>query len=59
MAVAAKPFTPPAPAFGPGSVAYIQARAEGLELLDGNEAKEAPAEPHAGTPAYAGAGAYF
>ncbi|KAF7331671.1 BRO1 domain-containing protein [Mycena kentingensis (nom. inval.)] len=49
LVLPAKPFVPPQPAFGPGSVEDLRRQAEDLELHD------APAQQ--GT--YAGAGSYF
>jgi len=59
LAVHAKPYTPPAPAFGPGSVEYTCLQAEALALGDddssGNEAVDSSTSPRT----YAGAGSYF
>ncbi|KAF9462453.1 BRO1-like domain-containing protein [Collybia nuda] len=61
MAISAKSFVPPLPAFGPGSVAHIRKRAEELEFLTEPDGEGiAPASANlavAGT--YAGAGSYF
>lgn len=59
LAVAAKPYTAPTPAFGPGSVEYIQRQTEELDLAADNAGDEIPgsAGPKSGT--YAGAGSYF
>ncbi|KAI0266975.1 hypothetical protein BC834DRAFT_1040810 [Gloeopeniophorella convolvens] len=51
LAVALRAFAPPAPAFGPGSVAYARAHGE-----DPAGAADGEAE---GRPSYAGAGSYF
>lgn len=53
MAVSAKQFVHPTPAFGPGSVEYIRRQAEELEF----GADVAPGTQPVG--AYAGAGSYF
>ncbi|KAJ7729649.1 BRO1 domain-containing protein [Mycena maculata] len=55
MAVAAKAFVPPQPAFGPGSVEHIRRRAEELELDEDAVADGTPAS----SATYAGAGSYF
>jgi hypothetical protein len=62
MAVAAKPFDAPVPAFGPGSLSYVQAQVEEIVLeAEGNEASSpvcdsaSPIIPRS----YAGEGAYF
>ncbi|KAJ3504423.1 hypothetical protein NLJ89_g7941 [Agrocybe chaxingu] len=70
IAMPAKPYTPPAPAFGPGSLEYVHRKAEQLEISSGATDEEpTPPPTHAadgyspptaqpvGT--YAGAGAYF
>lgn len=67
-AVAFKPFTPPTPAFGPGSVEYARHQAELLELnssggnvgspVDGSSQDRPPIEQKS-TSSYAGAGSYF
>ncbi|KAG6861163.1 hypothetical protein C0995_003172 [Termitomyces sp. Mi166 len=60
MAIAAKPYVPRPPAFGPGSAAHLQAQTESL-ALDADK----PQSPPGDTPSpatmgtYAGAGAYF
>lgn len=59
MAVAAKAFQPPVPAFGPGSVAYIRLQAEQLELLDSDKKETLDAEQSGNSGVYAGAGSYF
>ncbi|KAF9010615.1 hypothetical protein BDQ17DRAFT_933061 [Cyathus striatus] len=63
MAVASRPFTPPQPAFGPGSVEYIRKEAERLEVTDQlpNVPSNAPSDVNPSQPTgnYAGAGAYF
>ncbi|KII92563.1 hypothetical protein PLICRDRAFT_134270 [Plicaturopsis crispa FD-325 SS-3] len=60
LAVAAKPFVPPTPAFGPGSVDYVRREAEKLELGVPAESDSSPSvvSPSSGK-SYAGAGAYF
>ncbi|KAI0373938.1 hypothetical protein BV20DRAFT_936502 [Pilatotrama ljubarskyi] len=63
LAVAVKPYTKPTPAFGPGSVEYTRRQAEGLELLDSENAAGGHTSQAAtpGTPgkSYAGAEAYY
>ncbi|KAG6836563.1 hypothetical protein H0H93_006790 [Arthromyces matolae] len=62
MAIATKKYVPRPPAFGPGSVAYIQSQAAAVTL---NEGKASPPPPDDTTTrsapvgTYAGAGAYF
>ncbi|KAH8118953.1 BRO1 domain-containing protein [Phellopilus nigrolimitatus] len=62
-AVAAKPFTPPPPAFGPGSVEHARHQAELLELNvetdDVGENRSQDRPPIGREPSYAGAGSYF
>ena len=62
LAVAAKAFVRPAPAFGPGSVEFIRKHADALDLTadsefspDGQRSTTNPAA----RPSYAGAGSYF
>lgn len=62
MAVAARKFAPPTPAFGPGSVEHTRRQAEALELAD--DRASADRSPHNSSStkaevAYAGAGSYF
>ncbi|KAH0588743.1 pH-response regulator protein palC [Termitomyces sp. J132] len=60
MAIAAKPYVPRLPAFGPGSVAHVQAQTELLDLDDDkprSSPTDIPSPATIGT--YAGAGAYF
>jgi hypothetical protein len=62
LAVAIKPFVPPAPAFGPGSVDWVLREAESLDLnaTTGSDDPEANKVDHSGTKEnYAGAGSYF
>ncbi|KIM83266.1 hypothetical protein PILCRDRAFT_438421 [Piloderma croceum F 1598] len=63
LAVAVKPFVPPTPAFGPGSVEYIRLQAEVLELEDGDDQEKPQSPSSAASPrsggTYAGAGSYF
>lgn len=67
MAVTIRPYTKPSPAFGPGSVEYVQQYAEELDLLvkDGESEEKASASPlpqpssDAAAGNYAGAGSYF
>ncbi|KAG6891493.1 hypothetical protein C0992_005632 [Termitomyces sp. T32_za158] len=60
MAIAAKPYLPRPPAFGPGSVAHIQAQTETL-ALDEDKSRTALGDTPNPTAigSYAGAGAYF
>jgi len=63
LAVAVKPFVPPTPAFGPGSVEYIRLQAEAVELAgEGSDGKQR-SSPNLGSSrsggTYAGAGSYF
>lgn len=59
LAVHPKPYTPPSPAFGPGSVEYARLQTEALTLeaddSSGDEAVTSSANPRT----YAGAGSYF
>lgn len=59
LAVHAKPYIPPSPAFGPGSVEYARLQTEVLALEEddssGDEAVASSANPRT----YAGAGSYF
>ncbi|PCH36083.1 hypothetical protein WOLCODRAFT_140215 [Wolfiporia cocos MD-104 SS10] len=64
-AVTLKPYTKPTPAFGPGSVEYVQRHTEELELSTQSDdgTADSPtvvdtASSHAGA-SYAGAGSYF
>ncbi|KAG6866390.1 hypothetical protein C0991_004674 [Blastosporella zonata] len=67
MAIAAKPYVPRAPEFGPGSASQLQAQADRLTLDEGAPTRALPADspsqsssPNtAATGTYAGAGAYF
>ncbi|KAJ7505496.1 BRO1 domain-containing protein [Mycena galericulata] len=56
LALTAKTFVPPQPAFGPGSLEHVRRRAEELEL-DGDAA--ADGTPQSSSQTYAGAGSYF
>jgi hypothetical protein len=61
--VAIQAFTPPMPAFGPGSVEYIRKHADSLDVED-YKSSLASDEPQsminpASKPTYAGAGSYF
>ncbi|KAK7048199.1 BRO1 domain-containing protein [Favolaschia claudopus] len=53
LVIAAKPYIPPPPAFGPGSVADMRKKAEELELEDDDSG------PNKTQASYAGAGSYF
>jgi len=61
-AVAIRPYSHPAPAYGPGSVQYIRKQAEELELLEDDESSElvtsTTSDPKKADN-YAGAGSYF
>ncbi|KAF8895732.1 pH-response regulator protein palC [Gymnopilus junonius] len=61
IAIPAKPYTPPAPAFGPGSAEYVRRQAEQLQLSsnseDGQDHDAANSADASGS--YAGAGSYF
>ena len=58
MAIPAKPYTPPAPAFGPGSLEYTRRKSQQLEQSDLIATEtESVSPPSVGK--YAGAGAYF
>jgi hypothetical protein len=63
LAVAVKPFVPPTPAFGPGSVEYTRLQAEVLELTGNNNDEEHQPPSNVANPrsggTYAGAGSYF
>lgn len=59
--VTPKPFQPPTPAFGPGSVEYLARKAAGLTVaVDGgpNDEKESESS-HEQSAGYAMAGQYF
>jgi hypothetical protein len=58
LAVSAKPYVLPVPAFGPGSVEDMRRRAEESELDDRDEGEDVTAS---GRPpgSYAGQGSYF
>lgn len=60
LAVAVQAFTPPLPAFGPGSVEYIRKHVDSLDVED-QKSSLASDEPQctANKPTYAGAGSYF
>ena len=64
LAVAAKAFVPPTPAFGPGSVEFIRKQADSLDLaeyespLGGPDGQRSTTSPTTRT-SYAGAGSYF
>ncbi|TFK44298.1 BRO1 domain-containing protein [Crucibulum laeve] len=60
LAIAAKPFDPPVPIFGPGSVDYLRRQASELNISD-NTGGDITSAANASSPAsnYAGAGAYF
>jgi len=66
-AVKAKPFTPPLPSFGPGSLEHTRSQAEQLELLE-RDAKDISADPlrpptdpksSSSSAPYSGSGEYF
>lgn len=61
LAVAMRPFLPPTPAFGPGSVEHVRKQAEALEIDSKDDQASMP--PITTSPrsegAYAGAGSYF
>ena len=63
LAVAVKPFIPPTPAFGPGSLEYVRLQAEALELATDNDGEEQHLSPSTANQrscgTYAGAGSYF
>ncbi|KAI0292709.1 hypothetical protein B0F90DRAFT_1768352 [Multifurca ochricompacta] len=68
LAVAAKAFSPPTPAFGPGSVEYIREHVDSLDLLDEEPSSSLLLSLSGGQrgttsredkPCYAGAGSYF
>lgn len=54
MAVAARPYVRPKPAFGPGSTEYVRQQAEELGSLTREEGADTTNEGN-----YAGAGSYF
>ncbi|KAG0692044.1 hypothetical protein DFH29DRAFT_1085056 [Suillus ampliporus] len=56
LAVHAKPYIPPAPAFGPGSVEYARLQTEALALDDNDSSGD---EAVISSRTYAGAGSYF
>ncbi|KAJ7134416.1 BRO1 domain-containing protein [Mycena epipterygia] len=55
LALTAKPFVPPQPAFGPGSVEHVRRQAEELDLED----DLVLGETQRSSATYAGAGSYF
>ncbi|KAF8070784.1 BRO1-like domain-containing protein [Lyophyllum atratum] len=60
MAIGAKPYIPPAPAFGPGSVSHLRPQTDELVLDDDvavHTSVNTPSPTSPGT--YAGAGSYF
>jgi hypothetical protein len=62
IAIPAKPYIPPLPAFGPGSLEYTRRKAEQLDMdgaatPDDRDSLEPVAANPTGT--YAGAGSYF
>ncbi|PPQ95331.1 hypothetical protein CVT26_008176 [Gymnopilus dilepis] len=60
IAIPAKPYDPPIPAFGPGSIEYTRRHAEHLQLDDGRDEATADAASTSKSPGtYAGAGSYF
>ncbi|KAF4567321.1 hypothetical protein EYR40_006318 [Pleurotus pulmonarius] len=59
LALPAKPFNPPLPIFGPGSVEYARQKAEELELPDDSPASTLTSPPETAGKSYAGAGSYF
>ncbi|ESK90332.1 ph-response regulator protein palc [Moniliophthora roreri MCA 2997] len=66
LAVSAKAYTPPTPAFGPGSPEYVRRQAEELDasslaIESGESSVDSPKDslPSSGTGTYAGAGSYF
>ncbi|KAG5221366.1 BRO1 domain-containing protein [Salix suchowensis] len=59
LALPAKPFNPPLPIFGPGSIEYARQKAEELELPDESPASTLTSPPEAAGKSYAGAGSYF
>ncbi|KAI0268524.1 hypothetical protein BGY98DRAFT_1068649 [Russula aff. rugulosa BPL654] len=64
LAVAAKAFVPPTPAFGPGSVEFIRKHADSLDLADSESPPDGPDGQRSTTSpsvktSYAGAGSYF
>ncbi|EMD37643.1 hypothetical protein CERSUDRAFT_136342 [Gelatoporia subvermispora B] len=59
LAVVVKPYTPPIPAFGPGSVNHLGQQAEGLEIdTQATGATDGTFSPQS-QKSYAGAGSYF
>ena len=64
LAVAIQAFTPPLPAFGPGSVEYIRKHADSLDVEDHESSLAGDGQQNnmrnpASKPTYAGAGSYF
>ena len=61
LAVAAKAFVAPAPAFGPGSVEFIRKHADTLDLADSESSPDGQRSATSSNviPSYAGAGSYF
>jgi len=61
LAVSARPFELPTPAFGPGSPGYVSHRLEKLSITEGVSTEDADDDRHstAETSKYSGAGSYF
>jgi len=61
IAIPAKPYTPPAPAFGPGSVEYNRRKSHEIERSGSPTTEHITTESLGPPPVgkYAGAGAYF
>ena len=57
-----KPYNPPMPLFGPGSLEYTRRKAEQLEIAGASANGDHDVEPKSSPPPggnYAGAGSYF
>lgn len=59
LAVHVKPYMPPAPAFGPGSVEYARLQTEALAVDDHDSSSDEANANSASRRTYAGAGSYF
>ncbi|PPQ85150.1 hypothetical protein CVT24_012276 [Panaeolus cyanescens] len=62
IAMPAKPYVVPSPAFGPGSVEYMHRKTEQMEIsgkASADESSEIAIPPPQPTGSYAGAGSYF
>ena len=59
MAVSARPYEFPTPAFGPGSPSYASHQSEKLLVTEGVSTEDDDDRHSTGTSTYSGAGSYF